>query len=254
MTRWTVEQRAAVATVTLRDGEGHRLTVALVERLVDTLALLSDQRAIRAVILTGDGDHFCAGWQHSVAGELGGDVATLRRLSGLFQQIAEQPLPLIAAVVGDALSAGLELALVCDIRLAATGARFGFPDATAGRLPYGGGASRLARLAGPAQATRLLLTGDPFDADEALRCGLVSAVVPPDRLLSAAERLATQIAAQGPIAVRYAKEAVSRGIEMPLDHALRFETDLTIILQSTADRAEGVRAFAEKRPPEFRGE
>ena len=99
----------------------------------------------------------------------------------------------------------------------------------------------------------MILTGEPIDAEEALRIGLVSAVVPRDRLLAEVEAIASRIAERGPLAVRYAKEAISRGLEMPLEQALRFETDLTIILQTTEDRAEGVRAFLEKRGAEFKG-
>jgi enoyl-CoA hydratase/carnithine racemase len=140
------------------------------------------------------------------------------------------------------------------VRLAAEGARFGFPDSVSGVPPIAGGVARLARLAGRGTALRLLLTGETIGTDEALACGLVSGVHPPGRLHAEAERLASVIASRGPIATRYAKEAVSRGTEMPLDQALRFETDLTIILQATADRAEGIRAFAEKRLPRFGGQ
>jgi enoyl-CoA hydratase len=114
-----------------------------------------------------------------------------------------------------------------------------------------GGTQRLARLVGRAAALELILTAEPIDAQTALRVGLVSKVVPRDRLLSEASALAERIAARGPIAIQYAKEAVSRGLDMSLEQALRFETDLTIILQTTEDRAEGVRAFLEKRSPEF---
>jgi enoyl-CoA hydratase/carnithine racemase len=99
----------------------------------------------------------------------------------------------------------------------------------------------------------MILTGEPIDAADALRIGLVSVLVPRDRLLAEAETIATRIAERGPLAVRYAKEAITRGLEMPLEQALRFETDLTIILQTTEDRAEGVRAFLEKRNAEFKG-
>src|SRR5690606_21729787 len=146
-----------------------------------------------------------------------------------------------------------EIALACDVRLAGEAASFGMPDTAEGRIPQGGGTQRLPRAVGRAHALRLLLTGGPVDAAEARRIGLVSRVVPSDGLQEAARALAATIAGRRPIATRLAEAAVRRGTEMPLEQALRYETDLTVILQSTADRAEGVRAFQEKRAPRFTG-
>ena len=129
----------------------------------------------------------------------------------------------------------------------------GLPETKFGRIPMGGGTQRLARLVDKGKALEMILTGEPIDAGEALRIGLVSAVAPRDKLTAEAEAIVGRIAERGPIAVRYAKEAVNRGLEMTLEQALRYETDLTIILQTTEDRAEGVRAFLEKRRPEFKG-
>ena len=122
-----------------------------------------------------------------------------------------------------------------------------------GLLPLAGGTQRLPRLVGRGKALEMILTGEPVTADEALRIGLVSAVVSREHLDGEAAGIAQRIAERGPLAVRYAKEAVSHGLEMPLEQALRFETDLTIILQTTEDRAEGVKAFLEKRTPDFKG-
>ncbi|MEX0785070.1 MAG: enoyl-CoA hydratase-related protein, partial [Dehalococcoidia bacterium] len=141
----------------------------------------------------------------------------------------------------------------CDVRLAAEGARFSLPETGSGALPMAGGTQRLARLVGRGEALRLILLGEEIDAQEALRIGLVSGVYPKEQLLGEAEALAQRMASRGPIALRYAKEAVRRGLDQPLDQALRYETDLTVILQSTEDRAEGVRAFLEKREPKFKG-
>jgi enoyl-CoA hydratase len=159
----------------------------------------------------------------------------------------------VCAINGDAIGAGLELALACDVRIAADGATLSVPEVSLGLLPLAGGTQRLPRLIGRGKALEMILTGEPIDTQEALRVGLVSAVVPRERLLAEAEAIASRIAERGPLAVRYAKEAIARGLEMPLEQALRFETDLTIILQTTEDRAEGVRAFLEKRKAEFKG-
>jgi enoyl-CoA hydratase/carnithine racemase len=185
------------------------------------------------------------------------DPAAALRSHGIptdpFGCLGDLPQPVVCAINGDATGAGLELALACDVRIAAEGANFSVPEISLGLLPLAGGTQRLPRLIGRGKALEMILTGDPIDAQEALRIGLVSAVVLHDYLLSEAEAIASRIAARGPLAVRYAKEAIARGFEMPLEQALRFETDLTIILQTTEDRAEGVRAFLEKRKAEFKG-
>ena len=160
---------------------------------------------------------------------------------------------MVAALHGRVHSAGLEVALACDIRVAGESATFAMPETMLGAVPAGGGTQRLPRAIGRAQALRLLLTGEQIDAAEGRRIGLLSRVVPDGQALDAARGIALAIASRGPIATRLAKEAVHRGAEMPLPQALRYELDLTLLLQTTADRAEGVRAFAAKRPPDFIG-
>jgi enoyl-CoA hydratase/carnithine racemase len=170
-----------------------------------------------------------------------------------FGCLAELPKPVVCAINGDATGGGLALALACDVRVAAEGARFSLPETGMGLVPMGGATQRLVRIAGRGKATEIVLTGEPVDAAEALRCGLVSAVVPRAKVAAEAERVAEVIASRGPLAVQYAKEVVSRGIDMPLEQGLRYETDMTVILQTTEDRAEGVKAFLEKREPKFKG-
>ena len=162
--------------------------------------------------------------------------------------------PLIAAVNGPAIGQGLELALACDIRIAGEGARFAMPQVPAGVLPWDGGTQRLPRIVGRGRAMEMLMTGREVDAREALDMGLVHEVVPHAELAARVQALAESIAAAAPIALRYTKEAVLRGVDMGLDAGLRLEADLNILLQSTADRAEGVRAFLERRAPRFRGQ
>ncbi len=206
---------------------------------------------VRAVILRSDGD-FGVGWSAGALDEPLG-IPGVPHLAAGIEAVAAVAQPVVCAVRGRAHSVALELALACDIRVAAEGATFALADTLAGSVPLAGGTQRLPRAVGRAQALRMVLLGEEIDATEAARIGLVSRVVPSESLDDAAQGIADAIAARGPIATRLAKEAVHRGVEMPLDQALRYELDLTVLLQSTADRAEGVRAFAEKRPPRFIG-
>lgn len=253
----SLETRPPLAYIRLtRPQRGNPIDQEFLQELDAACAAINDDPQVRVAILTAEGEVFSGGWDPAELRSEGPALASLRREQGFrepFAPLVEMGQPVIAALNGDAFSAGLELALACDLRLAAEGARFGLPETGQGLIPMAGGSQRLARLVGRGRALELIMTGEPIDAQEALRIGLLSAVTPPDRLLSEAEALAGRIAARGPIAVRYAKEAVWRGLEMPLDQALRFETDLTIILQTTEDRAEGVSAFLEKRTPRFKG-
>jgi enoyl-CoA hydratase len=237
------------------------------QELDDACASINDNPGVRVAILTGEGAVFSSGWHPAeLPPEADSpqaknpdpfDPAEWRRSafggSPPFAALESMGQPVICVLNGDARSAGLELALACDVRLAAQGARFALPETAQGLLPMAGGTQRLARLVGRGEALRLILLGEEIDADDALRIGLVSAVFPAKRLMAEAEALALRMASRGPVALRYAKEAVRRGLEQPLDQALRFETDLTVILQTTEDRAEGVRAFLEKREPKFKG-
>jgi enoyl-CoA hydratase/carnithine racemase len=251
-----VEKRGGTAYLRLnRADRGNVISREVLEELAGAAAAINDDADVRVVILTGEGEAFCTGW------DLAGPVteappASARReqiLGNAFDSIAHLSQPVIAAINGDAISAGLELALACDVRLACAEARFALPETSLGAIPSGGGTQRLSRIVGRAHALDMILTAEPIGAEEALRIGLVSAVVPREELMARAEALAGRIAARGPIAVRYAKEAIAKGLDMTLEQALRFETDLTVLLQTTEDRDEGVRAFLEKRTPKFRG-
>lgn len=226
---------------------GIRLNAAVDARLLDDLdaavAAISDDTTIRVVLLTAAGGAFLG----AVAPFDGTARAALP-----FRSLELMPQPVIAVMEGDAIGRGLELALACDMRIASDDAAFALP-LDDGAMPSLGGTQRLPRLIGSGRAAEMILLGERIDAATALSYGLVNAVTPRDEVLAHAERIAAAIASRGPIAVRYAKEAIVRGLDMPLDQALRYETDLTIILQTTADRAEGVRAFLAKRPPEFEG-
>ena len=254
----SMELRDTVARVTISHPQrDNAINAALLRDLCDACEAIAARQDVRVVLLTAEGDVFSRGWDwDALLGETTDPVAALRS-HGIapdpFGCLADVPEPVVCAINGDATGGGLELALACDVRISAEGATFSLPEVSMGLLPLAGGTQRLPRLVGRGKALEMILTGEPIDAAEALRIGLVSAVVPRDRLLAEAQSIASRIAERGPIAVRYAKEAISRGLEMPLEQALRFETDLTIILQTTEDRAEGVRAFLEKRNSQFKG-
>lgn len=169
--------------------------------------------------------------------------------------LASVPIPVIVSINGDALDHGLELALGGDLRVSADEARFGMTDLVhEGRFPWDGATQRLPRLVGPAWASDMVLTSRIIDATQALAIGLVSRVVVAAALPRETQLLAETIAQGGPLAARYAKEALNQGQQLSLSQGLRLEADLNVILQSTRDRAEGLRSFAEKRPPRFTGQ
>ena len=235
----------SVARVTLaRPDAANRIDARMLRELTDACETIAATETVRLTLLTADGPDFCLGWDEALSEDPSSDA---------FGPIAALPTPVLAAVQGATLSAGLELALACDVRIAADDARFGLPEVSAGRLPMAGGTQRLPRLVGRSIATSMLLLGDELDAEAAYRAGLVSRVVPSRRLAVEAEALAQRIVSHGPLALRYAKEAIYQGSELSLDQALRYELDLSIILQTTNDRTEGVDAFLEKRPPNFKG-
>ena len=244
----TLERLGHVALLTLPPRAWRNVGVRAFSSLAQTCEALRDDEGVRAVILTGEGDCFCGDWSQMVGAKLdqrNGDCCSA------FQPIADLPQPVIAAINGPAHGAGLELALAADVRIAADTATFLLCAGES--LPLAGGLTRLSRAIGRSAATWMALSGSILSAAEALNAGLVSAVLPPAELLPEAERLAAVIASRGPIATRFAKEALRHGPDLTLPQALRYETDLTIILQTTADRAEGVAAFVEKRDPRFEG-
>jgi len=170
------------------------------------------------------------------------------------ESVARMKQPVIAAVDGDAMGTGLELALACDIRIGTEGSRFGLPHICDGLIPSAGGTQRLPRLVGRGKALEMILTGEAIDAAEARRIGLFHRIVPATELVDAATGLATEMAARSPLAMSYVKEALHSGQDLTIDQGMRLELDLYLLLFSTLDRIEGISAFNEKRKPEFKGE
>ncbi len=244
-------ERPVSRIVLARPATGNAADLRLVRELADACERLRDEPDVRVVVLVAEGDDFCRGW----SGEMVSEGLTIERPgTDPFGPLAGLPQPVIAAIQGACVSAGLEIALACDVRIAAEGASFSQPETEHGLIPLAGGSQRLPRAVGRGRALAMLLTGEVLDAQEAQRAGLVMGVVAREALHREVESLAGRVAARGPIALKYAKEAVHRGLDMTLNQALRYENDLTVILQTTEDRAEGVRAFLEgRRPPQFKG-
>lgn len=250
-----VRRDIAVAVVTLNRPEAmNARNAAMRSMLYDACAALDAASEIRAVVVTGAGDRaFCAGLDLAEVRDrtLRGDVSRVVGDRNDIAAVAAMTTPTIAAVNGVAVGGGLELALACDLRLAASTARFGLTEVTRGNLPGNGGTQRLPRVVGPAVALHMLLTGELVEAARALDTGLVSAVE--DDVLGAALAVAGRIAANAPLAVQAAKQAVYDGVERSLAAGLDLERELSDQLRSTDDWAEGVTAFAEKRAPVWRG-
>jgi enoyl-CoA hydratase/carnithine racemase len=161
--------------------------------------------------------------------------------------------PIIAAIRGHCFGGGLELALACDIRIASADARLGLTEVDLAIIPGGGGTQRLPRVVGRGKGLEMILSAARIDAAEALRIGLIERMVPAGEALKAAQELAATLASKAPVALRYAKEAVVKGLELPLADGVRLENDLATLLRTTDDRLEGAKAFLEKRKPRWQG-
>jgi enoyl-CoA hydratase/carnithine racemase len=246
-----------VATVTLNRPEVHNAQNDTLRReMYAVFSALATDDDVKVVVVTGAGDK---------AFSAGADIREFVEPSSPTQQREQRrrieyrammdrcTQPIIAAINGFALGGGLELALACDIRIAAENATLGLTEINLAIIPGGGGTQRLPRLIGRGKALEMILTGARIPASEALRIGLVERVVPAGQALSAATGLAREIAGKAPIALRYAKEAVVKGVGMSLEDGLRLEGDLSTLLRTTEDRVEGAKAFLEKRKPRWTG-
>jgi enoyl-CoA hydratase len=229
-----------VASITLNRPEAaNRVNITLAQELADACRQANQDDEVYVAVITGAGKTFCGGGEGQAVYGAASAVAAIEK-------------PVIAAINGDALGQGLEIALSCDIRLAADKAKFGFPEVAEGFIPADGGTQRLARLLGRGKALELILTAETIAAAEALEIGLVDRVVESAKLADEAKALANTIASKGPIALKFIKEAVNKGLEMTLEQGLRLEGDLYFLLHTTADRTEGITAFLKKRPPKFK--
>jgi enoyl-CoA hydratase len=231
------------------------LNQATLAELLAAVDAAAADASVDGVILSGEGKAFAAGADIDELAAIGAVEARhfTRQGQRVFDRIAGLNKPVIAAVNGYAFGGGCELAMACTLRIAAEHAAFGQPEVKLGVLPGFGGTQRLPRLVGPGRALQLILTAAAIDAREACRIGLVNEVVPADGLIARAEAILRQIAANGPLAVRLATEAVLRGMDMPLADGLALESALFAVCASSDDKREGTSAFLAKRAPRFIG-
>ena len=250
-----VETHGRVGLIRLNRPEAlNALCDALMDELGAQLAAFDADPAIGAVVLTGSDKAFAAGADIREMQDRRFPATVLDDfIAKRWDPVARVAKPVIAAVSGFALGGGCELAMMCDVVVAAETARFGQPEITLGILPGAGGSQRLARAVGKAKAMDMVLTGRTIDAAEAERCGLVSRVVAPDVLVAEALRIGERIASMSPVATVLAKRAVNVAFETTLAEGVRHERALFLSLFGTADQREGMAAFLEKRRPAFRG-
>lgn len=253
-----VEIADAIATITLdRPDALNSLTVPLKEDLRAALERVGADRAVRAVVLTGAGRAFCAGQDLRERLEPGAaplDEEIRLRYNPLIRTMWELDKPIVGAINGIAAGAGASLAFACDVRVAAEGASFLLAFGRVGLVPDSGATWLLPRLVGGAKAAELALLGEPLSATEAERLGLVVRVVPADELADAAHVIAARLAAGAPRAIALTRTAFRRSWAATLDEQLELEAELQGEAGATADHAEGIAAFVEKRPPSFTGE
>jgi enoyl-CoA hydratase len=250
-----VENRGDILVVTINRPKAlNALNLATIGELDAMVADLAKDRSVRVAIITGSGDK---------AFVAGADITEMQAMSAaqardfarfgqrVFTAIERLPQPVIAAVNGFALGGGCELAMACDIRIAADNARFGQPETGLGIVPGFGGTQRLPRLVGKGRAKELLFTADVIDAAEALRIGLVDKVVPVGGAMEAAIGMAKRIATRSPVAIGYCKSAISAGLDADLDAAIAYEAEVFGLCFAGADQKEGMNAFVDKRTPVF---
>ena len=250
------EKQDAVATITLnRPEKRNAVNLRMRDEMIRALEDAGTDGQVRALIITGGTEVFCAGadLKSPPTPTTFGDKISPKRTYSYYYLIEDMGKPVIAAIAGYCLGGGLELACTCDIRIAAENALLGDAHSRIGVMGGGGSTQRIPRIVGIAKAKELIFSGEPIDAREAEKIGLVNKVVPTEALLDEARNLATMYSQRPPLVLKLAKYAIDSGMQMPLSQGLDFEARCAALIGYTEDYQEGVKAFLEKRKPDFRG-
>lgn len=248
------EKEGGVGIITLNRPE--RLNAINYQLVMDLSAILTEveeDEALRTLIITGTGRGFCAGADIKELADPNARRLPVGARYTFFNKLEDLTKPVIAAVNGPCNGGGLELALCCDFRIASEAATFGLGEVKLGVIPAGGGTARLPRLIGPGRAKEFLYFGNRIDGQEAYNIGLANKVVPADKLMDEAKAWASELVERPPLSLRMLKYCVNVGMQMDLLGAIDYEAKCAAVLMNTEDMAEGMRAFVEKRKPEFKG-
>jgi enoyl-CoA hydratase len=250
-----VSRENATGIITLNRPEAlNALNFKMVHELVEALNAFEADETVRCVVLTGSERAFCVGADiKEMAGMTAVDMVKTNHFFPLWDKVGRFSKPLVASVSGFVLGGGLELAMSCDIIIASETAQLGQPEIDIGVMPGGGGTQRLAKAVGKYKAMEMILTGKRIAADEARTLGLVSRVVPKEACLEEAKKVAGDVSSKSPIALKLAKQAVNKAFETGLAEGLEFEREVFYLLFASEDHTEGMKAFIEKRKPDFKG-
>ena len=254
-TKLIVDVKDKICTVKINNPEAmNALNSTVLSELDEAFTEIAANEDVSVVVITGEGRAFVAGADISQMSTMNATEGKAFGVQGsaVFRKIENLNKPVIAAINGFALGGGCELAMACDIRIASNKAKIGQPETGLGITPGFSGTQRLPRIVGPGKAKEIIYTAKPITADEAYRIGLVNSVVEPESLMDAAYAMAKQIAKNAPIALKYSKEAIDKGMQTDIDSAISLENDLFALCFSTEDQKEGMKAFFEKRPAEWK--
>lgn len=248
------QKKENIAVITFnRPDHGNAISTEMAEKFADIRKEICFDNDVRVTVLTGEGkEAFSVGTdpEELIIWENGSELQKKLSIASL---VVTMDRPALAAINGDALGQGLELALACDLRICGENARFAMPQVAHGEIPWDGGTQLLSRLIGRGKAIEMILTGETIDAREAYRIGLVHKVTPLEELMPTVMKMAKEMASKAPISLKYSKEAIYKGMDMTLDQGLHLESDLYSLIHTTRDRTEGIMAFREKRAPKFEG-